>query len=124
MTVSKGLMSSSAALYRDMAEHRFQLAALEYTAGPLDPRAAVLREQIGRLRVRAGLVDAQLAARIIEAAGQSAPQEPTASDWFAQIQSHARGSRAHRVLAGSGRRLRVGGDGLEYHVGAAGRRAR
>ena len=98
----QGLMSSSAALYRDMAEHRFQLAALEYTAGPLDPRAAVLREQIGRLRVRAGIVDAQLAARTSKLP-VSPLQEPTASNWFAQIQSMP----ADRAL-------------IEYWLGSAG----
>jgi CHAT domain-containing protein/tetratricopeptide (TPR) repeat protein len=82
----QGLMNSSAALYRDMAEHRFQLAALEYTAGPLDPRAAVIREQIGRLRVRAGIIDAQLAARTSKL--PLSPREaPTATNWFAQIRS-------------------------------------
>ena len=83
---TQGLMSSSAALYRDMAEHRFQLAALEYTAGPLDSRAAVLREQIGRLRVRAGIIDAQLAVGSSTAAPSIlAPQ--SAAVWFAQFQS-------------------------------------
>jgi CHAT domain-containing protein/tetratricopeptide (TPR) repeat protein len=82
----QGLMNSSAALYHDMAEHRFQLAALEYTVGPLDPRAAVLREQIGRLRVRAGIIDAQLAARTSR--NPVSPQEaPTAANWFARIQA-------------------------------------
>jgi CHAT domain-containing protein len=82
----QGLMSSSAALYRDMAERRSRLAALEDIAGPLDPRAAVLREQIGRLRVRAGIIDAQLAAGSSKVAPAIlAPQ--TAADWFAQFQS-------------------------------------
>jgi tetratricopeptide (TPR) repeat protein len=82
----QGLMSSSAALYRDMAERRSRLAALEDVAGPLDPRAAVLREQIGRLRVRAGIIDAQLAAGSSKAAPSSmAPQ--SAADWFAQFHS-------------------------------------
>jgi CHAT domain-containing protein/tetratricopeptide (TPR) repeat protein len=80
------LMSSSAALYRDMAERRARLAALEDIAGPLDPRAAVLREQIGRLRVRAGIIDAQLAAGSSKVAPSIlAPQTP--ADWFAQFRS-------------------------------------
>jgi CHAT domain-containing protein/tetratricopeptide (TPR) repeat protein len=82
----QGLMNSSATLYRDMAERRSRLAALEDTAGPLDPRAAVIREQIGRLRVRAGIIDAQLAARTSKI--PVSPREaPTATNWFAQIQS-------------------------------------
>jgi hypothetical protein len=58
-----GLLRSSATLYRDMAERRFQLAARENRAGPLDPRALALREDIGRLRVQAGVLDAEIAAR-------------------------------------------------------------
>jgi CHAT domain-containing protein/tetratricopeptide (TPR) repeat protein len=82
----QGLMSSSAALYRDMAERRSRLAALEDVAGPLDPRAAVLREQIARLRVRAGIIDAQLAAGSSKVAPSNlAPQ--SAADWFAQFRS-------------------------------------
>ena len=46
----------------------------------------MLREQIGRLRVRAGIIDAQLAAGSSKVAPAIlAPQ--TAADWFAQFQS-------------------------------------
>jgi CHAT domain-containing protein len=82
----QALMNSTSALYREMAEHRTQLAALEDVAGTLDPRAAALREQIGRLRVRAGIIDAQIAARSSKTAAASLKAR-TAADWFAQFKA-------------------------------------
>jgi CHAT domain-containing protein/tetratricopeptide (TPR) repeat protein len=58
-----GLLRTSAALYHDMAERRFQLAAREDRVGALDSRALALREDIGRLRVRVGVIDSEVAAR-------------------------------------------------------------
>jgi CHAT domain-containing protein len=80
------LMNSASALYHEMAVHRTRLAAIEDVAGSLDPRAAALREQIGRLRVRAGIIDAQLAARSSKSAAASRKAQ-TAADWFAQFKA-------------------------------------
>jgi CHAT domain-containing protein/tetratricopeptide (TPR) repeat protein len=55
------LLGTRAALYRDMAERRFQLAAREDHSGPEDPRVVALRADIAHLRARVGLIDAQLA---------------------------------------------------------------
>jgi CHAT domain-containing protein len=57
------LLSSSSSLYRDMAERRFELGAREDRAGTNDARARVLREDIARLRVRLGLITAEIARR-------------------------------------------------------------
>jgi CHAT domain-containing protein len=55
------LLATRATLYKDMAERRFQLAAHEDGAGSDDARGAALRADIARIRIRAGLLDAQLA---------------------------------------------------------------
>jgi CHAT domain-containing protein len=57
------LLATSTALYRDMAERRFELTVREDRAGPVDSRARALREDIARLRVRLGLVSAEIAKR-------------------------------------------------------------
>lgn len=57
------LLASSTALYRDMAERRFELTVRLDRAGPDDARARALREDIARLRVRLGLVSAEIARR-------------------------------------------------------------
>lgn len=57
------LLASSSALYRDMAERRFELAVREDRAGTADPRAQGLREDIARLRARQGVVTAEIARR-------------------------------------------------------------
>ena len=55
------LLSSSATLYRDMAERRYELAIREDRAGSDDARARLLRVDIARMRVRLGLVNAEIA---------------------------------------------------------------
>jgi CHAT domain-containing protein len=57
------LLDSTTALYRQMAERRFQLATREDRGGADDPRAKRLRADIARLRVQVGLVNAELATR-------------------------------------------------------------
>jgi CHAT domain-containing protein len=57
------LLSTSSALYRDMAERRYQLAVREDRGGMDDPRARSLREDIARLRVRLGLITSEIARR-------------------------------------------------------------
>ncbi len=91
------LQSSIATVYRDIAERRFQLATREDRAGPGDPAAKALREDISRLRARLGVVNADLAAR----AAPSSPRVPIArDDWIARALS----STSSRAL-------------LEYWVG-------
>ena len=75
------LQRTIAALYRDMAERRYQLATREDRVGPDDPAARTLREDISRLRARLGVVDADLAAR---AAPASKRTTPAAQDWIAR----------------------------------------
>jgi CHAT domain-containing protein len=92
------LQRTIAALYRDIAERRFQLSTREDRAGPSDPAAKALREDISRLRARLGVVNAELAAR----AAPSSPRVAAArDDWL-----------AHAIAAPSGRAL------LEYWIGA------
>ncbi len=55
------LLATSMTLDRDLAERRYQLATRENVAGPDDARARSLREDIAHLRVRLGLVDAEIA---------------------------------------------------------------
>ncbi|HEY7377998.1 MAG TPA: tetratricopeptide repeat protein, partial [Steroidobacteraceae bacterium] len=57
------LLSQSSALYRDMAERRYQLAVREDRGGTADPRAKALREDIARIRVRLGVITAEVARR-------------------------------------------------------------
>ena len=57
------LLTSSSALYRDMAERRFELTVREDRAGSNDARARALREDIARLRVRLGLISSEIAMR-------------------------------------------------------------
>lgn len=71
-----------AALYRDIADRRFQLATREDRAGPDDPAAKALRESISRLRARLGVANAELAKR---AAPGSLHAHSTGEDWLAHI---------------------------------------
>jgi CHAT domain-containing protein len=57
------LLSSSSALYRDLAERRYQLAVREDRGGTDDPQARALREDIERLQVRVGVITSQIARR-------------------------------------------------------------
>jgi CHAT domain-containing protein len=57
------LLAERSQLYRDMAEQRFELTAREDISGTNDARAAALRAQIGRLRAKAGVIEAALGAR-------------------------------------------------------------
>lgn len=57
------LLSSSSALYRDMAERRYQLAVRQDRGGTDDARARALREDIARLRVHLGVVNSEIARR-------------------------------------------------------------
>ena len=57
------LLASSSALYRDMAERRFELTVREDRAGAGDPRAQALREDIARLRARLGVLTTEIARR-------------------------------------------------------------
>jgi len=67
------LLATRAALYRDMGDRRFQLAAHEDGAGSDDARTAALRADIARIRIRAGLLDAELAHEGRRAASSSGP---------------------------------------------------
>ena len=66
------LLSASAALYRDMAERRYQLLDREDRAGTDDPIARTMREDIARLRVRLGLITSAIARRSGGAGDESA----------------------------------------------------
>jgi CHAT domain-containing protein len=86
-----GLLRTSAALYHDMAERRFQLAVREDRVGALDDRALALREDIGRLRAQVGVIDAEVAART---SGASAPFTSASSrrsvsiaDWSSRLKA-------------------------------------
>jgi CHAT domain-containing protein len=57
------LQRSIGALYKDIAERRFQLAAREDRAGPNNDAARILREDIARLRAQIGVANAELAGR-------------------------------------------------------------
>ena len=57
------LLTTSSALYRDMAERRFELTVREDRAGPDDARARALREESSRLRVRLGIMSSEIAKR-------------------------------------------------------------
>jgi CHAT domain-containing protein len=65
------LQRSIAATYRDMAERRYQLSRLEDTTGANDTVARSLREDIGRLRAKIGIANAELAARAAPRGGTS-----------------------------------------------------
>jgi CHAT domain-containing protein/tetratricopeptide (TPR) repeat protein len=56
------LLAERSQLYRDMAGRRFELTAREDASGTNDARAAALRAQIGRLRAKAGVIEAALGA--------------------------------------------------------------
>jgi CHAT domain-containing protein len=75
------LQRTISALYRDIAERRYQLASREDRFGPDDPSARTLRADISRLRARLGVIEADLAARAAPAAKRktTAPQ-----DWIAR----------------------------------------
>jgi CHAT domain-containing protein/tetratricopeptide (TPR) repeat protein len=57
------LLAANSALYRDMAERRFELAVREDRAGTADARARALREDIAHLRARVGVLSAEIARR-------------------------------------------------------------
>jgi CHAT domain-containing protein/Tfp pilus assembly protein PilF len=57
------LLSSSTALYRDMAERRYQLAVRQDRGGTDDSRARTLREEIARLKVQLGVINSEIARR-------------------------------------------------------------
>jgi CHAT domain-containing protein/tetratricopeptide (TPR) repeat protein len=77
------LLAQSATIYRDMAERRFQLATRDDRVGPSDARAKILREDIGRLRVRLGVLNALLAERTIRPSGQPSSDSHPVSEWIA-----------------------------------------
>jgi CHAT domain-containing protein/tetratricopeptide (TPR) repeat protein len=82
----QALLNASTALYHEMAERRFQLSARIDLAGPLDSRAIALREDIGRLRARVGVVNAELAARTSNVSISS--REPFApANWPGQLKT-------------------------------------
>lgn len=72
------LQRTVTALYRDIAERRYQLASREDRFGTDEATARTLREDISRLRARLGVVEADLAARTIPAAKRSTA---VAQDW-------------------------------------------
>ena len=76
------LQLSTAALYRDIADRRFQLATREDGRGANDPAAKALREDIARLRARLGVVNAELAAR---AAPEFSRATASREDWMARM---------------------------------------
>jgi CHAT domain-containing protein len=57
------LLSANAALYRDMAERRFELNVREDRAGTADERAQALRDDIARLRARLDVITSKIARR-------------------------------------------------------------
>lgn len=57
------LVATSAVLYHEMAQHRYQLEVREDRGGSQDSRARILREDIARLRVRLGLINTEIATR-------------------------------------------------------------
>ena len=57
------LLATGATLYREMAERRYQLDVREDQGGGDDARARILRDDIARLRVRLGLINAEIATR-------------------------------------------------------------
>jgi CHAT domain-containing protein len=59
------------ALYRDIAERRFQLSTREDRIGANDRSARALREDIARLRAQLGVANTELAARAAPRAGRS-----------------------------------------------------
>lgn len=65
------LQRSVSATYRDIAERRYQLSRLEDTTGANDALARSLREDIGRLRAKIGVANAELAARATPRAGRA-----------------------------------------------------
>lgn len=76
------LQRTLATLYRDIADRRFHLATREDRAGPADPTAKALRENISRLRARLGVVSAELARRT---APSDASAPGAAGQWFARV---------------------------------------
>ncbi|MEP7245790.1 MAG: CHAT domain-containing protein, partial [Gammaproteobacteria bacterium] len=93
------LQRTIATLYRDIADRRFQLSTREDRAGPNDPAAKALREDISRLRARLGVANADLAARAAPTSPQSlAPRD----DWMARA-----------IASPAGRAL------IEYWIGTA-----
>jgi CHAT domain-containing protein len=57
------LFATSALLYHDIAQRRYQLEVREDRGGSEDARARILREDIARLRVRLGLINTEIAIR-------------------------------------------------------------
>ena len=75
------LQRTTATLYRDIAERRFQLATREDRFGPDDASARALREDISRLRARLGVANAELAARAAPTSRRASGHAP---DWIAR----------------------------------------
>jgi CHAT domain-containing protein len=75
------LQRTTATLYRDLAERRFQLASRENNYGGDDPAAQSLREDISRLRARLGVANTELASR---AAPTSTRANVSDADWIAR----------------------------------------
>ncbi len=65
------LQRSITAIYRDIAERRYQLSRFEDTTGANDAPARGLREDIARLRAKIGVANAELAARAAPRAGNA-----------------------------------------------------
>ncbi|HYL72119.1 MAG TPA: CHAT domain-containing protein [Candidatus Dormibacteraeota bacterium] len=105
-------VAESSALYRDMADRRYQLAVREDRAGAGDKRAAALREDIARLRARLGVLSAEIARRSAQRPGGSDAAVPdnswhrtqaAVSDDHAVIQYWLGGDRAYAwVVRSSG----------------------
>jgi CHAT domain-containing protein len=70
------LQRTVAALYRDIAERRFQLSTREDRTGANNAIARSLREDIARLRARLGVANAELAARAAPAARRANGARP------------------------------------------------
>jgi len=75
------LLTSSAVLYRDMAERRYQLAVREDRAGTDDSRARTLREDIARLRAEQGVINSEIARRSggVDGSSQIPPEGASAN---------------------------------------------
>jgi CHAT domain-containing protein len=83
---TKVLLRTSVELYHDIAEHRFRLAVRVDNHGTDDSKAVAMREEIVRLRTRAGIVNAELAVRTSSFSALS--REPIAlAQWSAWLKA-------------------------------------
>ncbi len=76
------LLAEATRLYRQMADRRFQLATRDDRAGPSDPRAVSLREDIGRLRVRLDVINGKLAELTGRSSRWPGRRHGTAPEWL------------------------------------------